>query len=136
MAFGGGVLRGQCAEHDAARRPGAVGHVRSSPTAPVGRLTGGGVLAAGHASGALQVVGLALLGLGGAFLLGAKNNPFSLLFTLGGFVVLLLAQAVATRPELIEGIGVRVLGWVNWRAAGPRTPGCASGARRCDNWSR
>jgi len=65
-------------------------------------------------SGALQVVGLALLGLGGAFLLGAKNNPFSLLFTMGGFVaLLLLAQAVATRPELIDGIGVRVLGWVN-----------------------
>ncbi len=65
-------------------------------------------------SGALQVVGLALLGLGGAFLLGAKNNPFSLLFTLGGFVaLLLLAQAVATRPELIDGIGMRVLGWVN-----------------------
>jgi uncharacterized membrane protein YbhN (UPF0104 family) len=65
-------------------------------------------------SGALQVVGLALLGLGGAFLLGAKNNPFSLLFTLGGFIaLLLLAQAVATRPELIDGIGAKVLGWVN-----------------------
>lgn len=65
-------------------------------------------------SGALQVVGLALLGLGGAFLLGAKNNPFSLLFSLGGFVaLLLLAQAVATRPELMDGIGVKVLGWVN-----------------------
>lgn len=65
-------------------------------------------------SGALQVVGLAVIGLGGAFLLGAKNNPFSLLFTLGGFVaMILLAQAVATRPELIDGIGVRVLGWVN-----------------------
>ncbi len=65
-------------------------------------------------SGALQVVGLALLGLGGAFLLGAKNNPFSLLFTLGGFIVLLLlAQAVASRPDLIDGIGVRVLAWIN-----------------------
>jgi uncharacterized protein (TIRG00374 family) len=65
-------------------------------------------------SGALQVVGLAVLGLGGAFLLGAKNNPFSLIFTLGGFVALiLLAQAVATRPELIDGIGVKVLSWVN-----------------------
>lgn len=65
-------------------------------------------------SGVLQVVGLALLGLGGAFLLGAKNNPFSLLFTLGGFVaLLLLAQAVASRPDLIDGIGVRVLSWVN-----------------------
>ena len=65
-------------------------------------------------SGALQVVGLALLGLGGAFMLGAKDNPFSLVFTLGGFVaLLLLAQAVATRPELIDGIGVKVLRWVN-----------------------
>ena len=65
-------------------------------------------------SGVLQAVGLALLGLGGAFLLGAKDNPLSLLFTLGGFVaLLLLAQAVASRPELIEGIGSRVLSWVN-----------------------
>jgi putative heme transporter len=65
-------------------------------------------------SGVLQAVGLALLGLSGAFLLGAKNNPFSLLFTLGGFVaLLLLAQAVASRPELIDGIGSRVLSWVN-----------------------
>jgi putative heme transporter len=65
-------------------------------------------------SGVLQAVGLALLGLGGAFLLGAKNNPFSLLFTLGGFVaLLLLGQAVASRPELIDGIGVRVLSWIN-----------------------
>jgi uncharacterized membrane protein YbhN (UPF0104 family) len=65
-------------------------------------------------SGALQVVGLALLGLGGAFLLGAKNNPFSLLFTLGGFVLLLLlAQAVASRPDLIDGIGVRALALIN-----------------------
>jgi uncharacterized protein (TIRG00374 family) len=62
----------------------------------------------------LQAVGLALLGLGGAFFLGAKNNPFSLLFTIGGFVaLLLLGQAVASRPELIDGIGARVLSWVN-----------------------
>ena len=65
-------------------------------------------------SGVLQAVGLALLGLGGAFLLGAKNNPLSLLFTLGGFIaLLLLAQAVASRPELIDGIGLRVLSWAN-----------------------
>ena len=75
-------------------------------------------------SGALQVVGLALLGLGGAFLLGAKNNPFSLLFTLGGFVaLLLLAQAVATRPELIDGIGAKVLGWVNSARGKPAETG-------------
>ena len=59
-------------------------------------------------SGVLQVVGLALLGLGGAFLLGASKNPLSLIFTLGGFVaLLLLAQAVASRPDLIDGIGVQ-----------------------------
>jgi uncharacterized protein (TIRG00374 family) len=65
-------------------------------------------------SGVLQAVGLALLGLGGAFFLGAKNNPFSLLFTLGGFVALLiLARAVASRPELIDGIGSRILARAN-----------------------
>ncbi|SRX79482.1 hypothetical protein [Mycobacterium leprae TN] [Mycolicibacterium parafortuitum] len=65
-------------------------------------------------SGVLQVLGLALLGLGGAFLLGASKNPMSLIFSLGGFLaLLLLAQAVISRPELIDGIGARVLGWFN-----------------------
>jgi uncharacterized membrane protein YbhN (UPF0104 family) len=65
-------------------------------------------------SGVLQIIGLALLGLGGAFLLGASKNPLSLIFSLGGFLaIVLLAQAVATRPELIDGIGARVLSWVN-----------------------
>jgi putative heme transporter len=77
-------------------------------------------------SGVLQAVGLALLGLGGAFFLGAKNNPFSLLFTLGGFVaLLLLAQAVASRPELIDGIGCRVLSWVNSARGKPADTGLA-----------
>ncbi|MET0898496.1 MAG: YbhN family protein [Mycobacterium sp.] len=77
-------------------------------------------------SGALQVVGLALLGLGGAFLLGAKNNPFSLLFTIGGFVVLLLlAQAVASRPELLDGIVGRVLSWFNQLRNKPADSGLA-----------
>lgn len=65
-------------------------------------------------SGVLQVAGLALLGLGGAFLLGASKNPLSLIFTLGGFIaLLLLAQAVASRPDLIDGIGVKVLARFN-----------------------
>lgn len=77
-------------------------------------------------SGVLQAVGLALLGLGGAFFLGAKNNPFSLLFTLGGFVaLLLLSQAVASRPELIEGIGTRVLSWFNSLRGKPADTGLA-----------
>ena len=47
-------------------------------------------------------------------MLGAKHNPLSLIFTLGGFLALiLLAQAVATRPELIDGIGVRLVKWFN-----------------------
>jgi uncharacterized protein (TIRG00374 family) len=75
-------------------------------------------------SGALQVISLALLGLSGAFLLGAKNNPFSLIFTLGGTVILIvLAQAVASRPDLLDGIGVRVLSWVNYLRAKPSENG-------------
>lgn len=75
-------------------------------------------------SGTLQVVGLAVLGLGGAFLLGAKDNPFSLLFSLGGFIaMLLLAQAVSTRPELIDGIGVQVLHWANSTRGKPADTG-------------
>ena len=62
-------------------------------------------------------------GLGGAFFLGAKNNPFSLLFTLGFSVaLLLLAQAVASRPELIDGIVFRVLSWINSFVESPPTP--------------
>ncbi len=78
-------------------------------------------------SGVLQAVGLALLGLGGAFLLGARNNPLSLLFTLGGFLALLmLAQSVASRPEPIDGIGVRVLSWVNSVRDKPADTGLAA----------
>ncbi|HET9874545.1 MAG TPA: YbhN family protein [Mycobacterium sp.] len=81
-------------------------------------------------SGVLQAVGLALLGLGGAFFLGAKNSPFSLLFTLGGFVaLLLLAQAVASRPELIDGIGARILSWVNSVRGKPAAAGLATWRR-------
>ena len=77
-------------------------------------------------SGVLQAVGLALLGLGGAFFLGAKNNPFSLVFTVGGFVaLLLLAQAVASRPELIDGIGCRVLSSFNSLRGKPADTGLA-----------
>ncbi|MCK0177149.1 MULTISPECIES: YbhN family protein [Mycobacteriaceae] len=77
-------------------------------------------------SGVLQGVGLALLGLGGAFLLGASKNPLSLVFTLGGFAALLvLAQAVASRPELIDGIGVKLLTWFNSLRGKPAGTGVA-----------
>src|SRR6201999_3055673 len=85
-------------------------------------------------SGGLPAGGLALLGLGGAFFLGAKNNPFSLLFTLGGFIaLLLLAQAVASRPELTESSCVSISrswsrsAWAaaiwRWRLFGRFSPG-------------
>ena len=77
-------------------------------------------------SGVLQAVGLALLGLGGAFLLGASKNPLSLIFTLGGFVALmLLAQSVASNPQQIDGIGVRLLSWYNSIRGKPADAGLA-----------
>jgi putative heme transporter len=78
-------------------------------------------------SGVLQVVGLALLGLGGAFLLGASKNPLSLIFSLGGFVVLLLlGQSVAANPQQIDGIGERVLTWLNALRGKPSDTGLAA----------
>ncbi|MBS9533263.1 UPF0104 family protein [Mycobacterium sp. M1] len=78
-------------------------------------------------SGVLQAVGLAVLGLGGAVLLGARDNPFALLLTLGGFLALLLAtQTVAARPELLDGIGVRVLARVNAARDRPADTGLAA----------
>ena len=75
-------------------------------------------------SGVLQVVGLALLGLGGAFLLGASKNPLSLIFSLGGFVALLvLGQSVAANPQQIDSIGVRVLSWLNTLRGKPSDTG-------------
>jgi putative heme transporter len=77
-------------------------------------------------SGVLQAVGLALLGLGGAFLLGASKNPLSLIFTLGGFVALLvLAQSVASNPQQIDGIGARLLSWYNSVRGKPADTGLA-----------
>ncbi|MGL4305087.1 MAG: lysylphosphatidylglycerol synthase transmembrane domain-containing protein [Mycobacteriaceae bacterium] len=65
-------------------------------------------------SGVLQGIGLALLGLGGALLAGAKTSPFSVIFTLGGFLAfLVLAQYIAGRPEALQGVGATVLGWIN-----------------------
>jgi uncharacterized membrane protein YbhN (UPF0104 family) len=71
-------------------------------------------------SGALQVTSLTLLGIGSAFFLGAKHNPFSLIFTLAGFIMLIvLAQAVASRPDLLDGVGVRVLSWLSGAKPSP-----------------
>ncbi|MFT3660858.1 MAG: lysylphosphatidylglycerol synthase transmembrane domain-containing protein [Gordonia sp. (in: high G+C Gram-positive bacteria)] len=65
-------------------------------------------------SGLLAGVGLALLGLGGAFLAGAKTSPFSVLFTVSGFLVFVVVmQYLARHPESLEGVGRQILGWIN-----------------------
>ncbi|MBT0567497.1 YbhN family protein [Williamsia sp. CHRR-6] len=65
-------------------------------------------------SGLLMGVGLAVLGLGGALLAGASTSPFSIIFSIGGFVVFLgLAQYLAGHPDAISGPGVRFLHLVN-----------------------
>ena len=65
-------------------------------------------------SGALQVVGLAVIGLAGALAFGAGADPRALVLAVGGFIAALgLVQAVASRPGMLEGIGIRVLGWCN-----------------------
>ncbi|RPA58989.1 UPF0104 family protein [Gordonia oryzae] len=65
-------------------------------------------------SGLLAGVGLAVLGFGGAVLAGAKTNPFSLVFSIVGFVaVALILQFLATHPESLQSTGERVLGWYN-----------------------
>ncbi|MGC4933310.1 lysylphosphatidylglycerol synthase transmembrane domain-containing protein [Gordonia sp. DT30] len=65
-------------------------------------------------SGLLAGVGLAVLGFGGAVLAGAKTNPFTLVFSIVGFVaVALVLQYLATHPESLRSTGERMLGWYN-----------------------
>lgn len=65
-------------------------------------------------SGLLAGIGLAVLGLGGAILAGARTSPYSVVFSLGGFIVLIaLVQYLATHPEILRGVGRGVLSWVN-----------------------
>lgn len=65
-------------------------------------------------AGLLQAAGLALLGLVGALLVGASNNPFSLIFSIGGLLLLvLLIQYAAGNPGSFESIGLLALRAVN-----------------------
>lgn len=65
-------------------------------------------------SGLLMGVGLAVLGLGGALLAGAKTSPFSVIFSISGFIAFVIAaQYVAGHPESIQGLGTRLLHVVN-----------------------
>ncbi|NLG47977.1 YbhN family protein [Gordonia sp. (in: high G+C Gram-positive bacteria)] len=65
-------------------------------------------------SGLLAGAGLALLGLGGALLAGAKTSPFSVLFTVSLFIVFVaVMQYVASHPQALEIIAARLLSWFN-----------------------
>ncbi|WP_420749890.1 lysylphosphatidylglycerol synthase transmembrane domain-containing protein [Rhodococcus sp. O3] len=61
-------------------------------------------------AGLLQAAGLALLGLVGALLVGATTNPFSLIFSIGGFAAfVVLVQYAASNPGSLETIGIIAL---------------------------
>lgn len=65
-------------------------------------------------SGLLFACGLALLGLAGASLAGLKTNPFSIVFSVAGLLAFaVVVQYLATHPETVEAIGIRVLRRVN-----------------------
>ncbi|WP_244970789.1 lysylphosphatidylglycerol synthase transmembrane domain-containing protein [Gordonia jinghuaiqii] len=65
-------------------------------------------------SGLLAGVGLAVLGFGGALLAGAKTSPFSVVFSVAGFLaVAVVLQYLASHPESLKSTGIRVLGWSN-----------------------
>lgn len=65
-------------------------------------------------SGLLAGVGLAVLGFGGAVLAGARTSPFSVMFSVIGFVaVAVVLQYLATHPESLQSSGERVLSWYN-----------------------
>lgn len=65
-------------------------------------------------AGALQATGLALVGVTGALLVGARTNPFSLIFSFGGLCAfLVLAQYAASRPDALEGVGITALRALN-----------------------
>ncbi|MEU5840767.1 YbhN family protein [Rhodococcus sp. NPDC047139] len=65
-------------------------------------------------AGLLQAAGLALLGLVGALLVGASNNPFSLIFSIGGLLLMVvLIQYAAGNPGSFESIGLIALRGLN-----------------------
>ncbi|MFW0794256.1 YbhN family protein [Gordonia sp. CPCC 205515] len=65
-------------------------------------------------SGLLAGVGLAVLGFGGALLAGAKTSPFSVVFSIVGFIaVAVVFQYLASHPEVLQTGLLRVLSWYN-----------------------
>ncbi|BDH55309.1 YbhN family protein [Tsukamurella sp. PLM1] len=65
-------------------------------------------------SGLLMSAGLAVLGLAGGLLAGAKTSPYSVLFSVAMLVVfMVLVQYVASHPDGLYVVGARLIRWVN-----------------------
>lgn len=75
-------------------------------------------------SGLLAGVGLAVLGFGGALLAGAKTSPFSVFFSVVGFVaVAVVFQYLASHPESLQSTVLRIVEWTNQIRNKPRDHG-------------
>ncbi len=77
-------------------------------------------------SGLLMSAGLAVLGLVGALLAGAKSSPYSVMFSVGMLVVfIVLVQYVASHPDGLYVVGGRLIRWVNDLRNKPEDTGLA-----------
>ncbi|AZG46371.1 hypothetical protein D7316_02972 [Gordonia insulae] len=75
-------------------------------------------------SGLLAGVGLAVLGFGGALLAGAKTSPFSVVFSVVGFIaVAVVFQYLASHPESLQSTLLRILSWFNHARNKPQDHG-------------
>ncbi|WP_082778139.1 lysylphosphatidylglycerol synthase transmembrane domain-containing protein [Tsukamurella pseudospumae] len=65
-------------------------------------------------SGLLMSAGLAVLGLAGGLLAGAKTSPYSVVFSVAMLVVfIVLVQYVASHPDGLYVVGARLIRWIN-----------------------
>ena len=65
-------------------------------------------------SGLFAGVGLAMLGIGGAVLAGARTSPYSTLFSILGFVAFVaVLQYLASHPATVHAWASRILTWYN-----------------------
>lgn len=77
-------------------------------------------------SGLLMSAGLAVLGLVGALLAGAKSSPYSVMFSVGMLVVfIVLVQYVASHPDGLYVVGARLIRWINDLRNKPEDTGLA-----------
>lgn len=77
-------------------------------------------------SGLLMSAGLAVLGLVGALMAGAKSSPYSVVFSVGMLVVfIVLVQYVASHPDGLYVVGARLIRWTNDLRNKPEDTGLA-----------